>query len=81
MAKASSVEDFKQISNFQSLRKTLLDDHQTNRLERPLAYWACRTIDDCLWLSSGARWASCWKLRSSTWPRRRESVAKKSLRC
>ena len=40
MAKASSVEDFKQISNFQSLRKTLLDDHQTNRLERPLAYWA-----------------------------------------
>ncbi len=40
MNKASSVEDYKIVSSFQSLRKTLLDDKFADRLEKPLAYWA-----------------------------------------
>lgn len=38
--KAASVEDYKIVSSFQSLRKTLLDDKFADRLEKPLAYWA-----------------------------------------
>lgn len=38
--KAASVEDYKILSSFQSLRKTLLDDKFADRLEKPLAYWA-----------------------------------------
>jgi hypothetical protein len=34
------VEDYKIVSSFQSLRKTLLDDKFADRLEKPLAYWA-----------------------------------------
>jgi hypothetical protein len=40
MNKANSVEDYKIVSSFQSLRKTLLDDKFADRLEKPLAYWA-----------------------------------------
>ncbi len=40
MNKVSSVEDYKIVSSFQSLRKTLLDDKFADRLEKPLAYWA-----------------------------------------
>ena len=40
MTKVSSVEDYKIVSSFQSLRKTLLDDKFADRLEKPLAYWA-----------------------------------------
>ena len=38
--KATSVEDYKIVSSFQSLRKTLLDEKFADRLEKPLAYWA-----------------------------------------
>ncbi len=38
--KVTSVEDYKIVSSFQSLRKTLLDDRFADRLEKPLAYWA-----------------------------------------
>ena len=34
------MEDYKIVSSFQSLRKTLLDDKFADRLEKPLAYWA-----------------------------------------
>ncbi len=41
MNKVTSVEDYKIVSSFQSLRKTLLDDNKfADRLEKPLAYWA-----------------------------------------
>jgi hypothetical protein len=40
MNKVNSVEDYKIVSSFQSLRKTLLDDKFADRLEKPLAYWA-----------------------------------------
>jgi hypothetical protein len=40
MNKVASVEDYKIVSSFQSLRKTLLDDRFADRLEKPLAYWA-----------------------------------------
>jgi hypothetical protein len=39
-SKVTSVEDYKIVSSFQSLRKTLLDDKFADRLEKPLAYWA-----------------------------------------
>ena len=38
--KVTSVEDYKIVSTFQSLRKTLLDERFADRLEKPLAYWA-----------------------------------------
>jgi hypothetical protein len=38
--KVVSVEDYKIVSSFQTLRKTLLDDRFADRLEKPLAYWA-----------------------------------------
>ena len=38
--KVTSVEDYKIVSSFQTLRKTLLDDKFADRLEKPLAYWA-----------------------------------------
>jgi hypothetical protein len=38
--KVTSVEDYKIVSSFQSLKKTLLDDKFADRLEKPLAYWA-----------------------------------------
>ncbi len=38
--KVTSVEDYKIVSSFQSLRKTLLDDRFADRLEKPLAYSA-----------------------------------------
>ena len=38
--KVTSAEDYKIVSSFQSLRKTLLDDKFADRLEKPLAYWA-----------------------------------------
>ncbi len=38
--KVTSVEDYKIVSSFQSLRKTLLDERFADRLEKPLAYWA-----------------------------------------
>src|SRR3954466_10204005 len=38
--KVTSVEDYKIVSSFQSLRKQLLDDKFADRLEKPLAYWA-----------------------------------------
>ena len=40
MNKVTSVEDYKIVSSFQSLRKTLLEDRYADRLEKPLAYWA-----------------------------------------
>jgi hypothetical protein len=40
MNKATSVEDFKLVSSFESLRKTLSQDRYSDRMEKPLAYWA-----------------------------------------
>ncbi|HTQ38908.1 MAG TPA: hypothetical protein VMJ32_07765 [Pirellulales bacterium] len=40
MGKPSSLEDYKQITSFQTLRKTLLQAQFSAELERPLAYWA-----------------------------------------
>lgn len=40
MTKIVSAEDYKIVSNFQSLRKQLLEDKFADRLEKPLAYWA-----------------------------------------
>lgn len=40
MNKVTSVEDYKIVSSFQSLKKTLLHDKFADRLEKPLAYWA-----------------------------------------
>ena len=40
MNKVTSVEDYKIVSSFQSLRKTLLEEKFADRLEKPLAYWA-----------------------------------------
>jgi len=40
MNKVTSVEDYKIVSNFQALRKQLLEDKYSDRLEKPLAYWA-----------------------------------------
>jgi len=41
--KATSVEEYKLISSFQSLRATLLEDRYADRMARPLAYWALPT--------------------------------------
>jgi hypothetical protein len=38
--KVTSAEDYKIVSSFQSLRKTLLEEKFADRLEKPLAYWA-----------------------------------------
>lgn len=38
--RASSVEDFKIVSSFQAVRKQLLEPKFSDRLEKPLAYWA-----------------------------------------
>lgn len=40
MNKATSVEEFKLVSSFESLRKTLLQERYTDRWEKPLAFWA-----------------------------------------
>ena len=40
MTKIASAEDYKIVSSFQSLRKTLMEDKFADRLEKPLAYWA-----------------------------------------
>ena len=40
MNKTTSVEEYKLVSSFQSLRKTLLEEKYADRLEKPLAYWA-----------------------------------------
>ena len=38
--KATSVEEYKIVSSFHTLRKTLLEEKFRDRLEKPLAYWA-----------------------------------------
>ena len=40
MGKTLSLEDYKQITSFQSLHKTLLQGEFSADLEKPLAYWA-----------------------------------------
>jgi hypothetical protein len=40
MNKATTVEEFKLVSSFESLRKTLLQERYSDRLEKPLAFWA-----------------------------------------
>jgi hypothetical protein len=40
MRRATSAEDYKLISSFQSVRDTLLQDEFQDRLSKPLAYWA-----------------------------------------
>jgi hypothetical protein len=40
MSKLSSVERYKQIANFESVRRTLLEPRFADRLEKPLAFWA-----------------------------------------
>lgn len=38
--KVASVEDYKIVSSFQTLRRTLLEERFADRWEKPLAYWA-----------------------------------------
>src|SRR4029079_8031849 len=38
--RVTSAEDYKIVSSFQTVRKTLLDEKFADRLEKPLAYWA-----------------------------------------
>src|SRR4051812_22923730 len=38
--KATSVDDYKLVSSFHSLRKTLLQEKYADRWDKPLAYWA-----------------------------------------
>ena len=40
MAKPISAEEYKLLSSFEDVRRTLLDDGHKDRLEKPLAYWA-----------------------------------------
>lgn len=40
MNRPASADEFKQIGAFQSLRKTLLQERFSDRIDRPLAYWA-----------------------------------------
>jgi hypothetical protein len=37
--RATSVDDYKLLSSFEAVRKTLKSDLYTDRLEKPLAYW------------------------------------------
>ncbi len=43
MNQASSVEEYKQISSFQSLCQTLGDEKFADRMSKPLAYWALQS--------------------------------------
>ena len=38
--KAASVEDFRMVSNFQTVSSQLKEDKYADRMEKPLAYWA-----------------------------------------
>ena len=38
--KATSAEDYKLLSSFEAVRRTLLEEKYSDRLEKPLAYWA-----------------------------------------
>ncbi len=40
MNKTNTVEDYKLVNSFQTVRKTLLDARFADRMEKPLAYWA-----------------------------------------
>lgn len=40
MTKPISAEEYKLLSSFEEIRKTLLTDQYQDRLEKPLAYWA-----------------------------------------
>ncbi len=40
MAKATSAEDYKLITSFEAVKQILLDDRYSDRMERPLAFWA-----------------------------------------
>jgi len=40
MARPASVEESKLVTSFESIRRTLLQEKQDQRLEKPLAYWA-----------------------------------------
>lgn len=40
VAKPTSAEDYKLITSFEAIRKTLLDDRFSDRLDKPLAFWA-----------------------------------------
>ena len=40
MAGANSAEEYKLMSSFEAVRKTLLEERFSDRLDRPLAYWA-----------------------------------------
>jgi hypothetical protein len=39
-SQATSAEDFKLVSSFETVRKALLDGKYADRMEKPLAYWA-----------------------------------------
>jgi hypothetical protein len=40
MAKPITAEEYKLLSSFEEVRRTLLDDQHQDRLDKPLAYWA-----------------------------------------
>ena len=65
MNKATSVEDFKLVSSFESLRKTLLQDRYHDRMEKPLAYWALPSDRRlAVGIPRAAPSANCWGRRS-----------------
>jgi hypothetical protein len=40
LTRATSVEDYKLVSSYENIRKTLLLDRYADRLDKPLAFWA-----------------------------------------
>ena len=40
MAQPNSAEEHKLVSSFEAVRKTLLQEEFSDRLDKPLAYWA-----------------------------------------
>lgn len=40
MTKATSAEQYKLVSSYETVRRTLLDERYADRLDKPLAYWA-----------------------------------------
>ncbi len=59
MNRATSAEEYKQISSFQAVSKLLGQERFADRMERPLAFWACRTTAVCPWRFLAGRYAIC----------------------
>ena len=58
-AKTASVEELQITGQFESVRQVLLGPEYDKHLDKPLAYWRCRSTDGCRWRFSAARCATC----------------------